>query len=147
MSEIPKGNKKISTPIKIAAVVLLVGLVLFLQRFSYSNDDFEKVMKLISKQMNQSCPKMEDKDTRLDNTETRSALTFQYNYTMVEMLRDSMDVELLNYSFETAMINNARTNPDLEMFRKHNVTLVYSFKDKLGNFLTKISITPEKYRR
>jgi len=133
-------------PLWIFGIVLLVGTVYYLQSRIYSDDDFKKILQTISIEVNKSCPKMEDRDTRLDSTSCPKGKIFQYNYTLIQLLKDSMDAELLHYSFEPAMINNARSNPELAFFRENKVTLVYHFNDKFGNFITKVSIGPDKYK-
>ena len=89
---------------------------------------------------------MQDSETRLESTEALPDKVFQYNYTLVQINRDSIDVEMLYVSFLEAMIENARENPDLELFRKNKVTFSYYFKDRLGNFVTRIKVKPEDYK-
>lgn len=88
---------------------------------------------------------MADNDMRLDSSVVLPNKVFQYNYTLMNFHRDSMDIDLLKAGFEQAMLNNATTNADLEVFRENRVTLNYYFKDEAGNFVTKISVTPEMY--
>lgn len=61
---------------------------------------------------------MIDKETRLDNAQAIKGNIFQYNYTLLNILKDSMDIELYKASVEPSIINNVITNPDLETFRK-----------------------------
>jgi hypothetical protein len=89
---------------------------------------------------------MVDNDTRLDSASVIGETVFQYNYTMVNLVKDSSDYDLLQLSFEPAMIDNARKNPDLAPFRENSITLAYSFHDKNKKFMMKIMVTPDKYK-
>ncbi len=137
-----KTNKLVAVIIPVLGILL----ILFIKRFTFKDKDFSEVLSLTSREVNKICPKMEDKDTRLEGTEILHDKVFQYNYTLLDVIRDSVEVEMLYVSFEAAMLDNAKTNPSLELFRKNNVTLAYNFKDRLGNFLTRIKITPERYK-
>jgi hypothetical protein len=48
-------------------------------------------------------------------------------------------------SVKPAMINNAKSNPDLQLFRDNNVILEYYFRDELGKFMTRVEIVPAEY--
>jgi hypothetical protein len=123
-----------------------VALIWMVTRSDSRASDVEQLLAITSRQVNLSCPKLEDPTTRLDSTQALPNKTFQYNYTLTDLLRDSTDIELLYAGFETAMIKNAKSNPDLQLFRNHNVTFVYRFFDRAGSMLTRIVINPEKYR-
>jgi hypothetical protein len=133
-------------PLSLLGIALLIGLVYYLQRHSFSKNEFREVLEVIRTEVNKTCPKMEDADTRLDSTTVPTDKSFQYHYTLVDLLKDSMDVELFHYSLQPSMVYNIKTNPDLDLFRKNNITLVYNFKDKAGDFVTKIVVGPDKYR-
>src|SRR5437868_158437 len=123
--------------LSLGVILFFIAGILIFQRFSFSKDDFTKVMNATSAELNKTCPKMEDADTRLDNTEVLPDKVFQYNYTLMNFTGDSLDVEMLYASFEPAMVNNARENPDLELFRKNHVTFIYHFRDQAGKFITR----------
>ena len=89
---------------------------------------------------------MIDKETRLDNALAIKGNIFQYNYTLLNILKDSMDIELYKASVEPSIINNVITNPDLETFRKNKITLIYNFKDEQNNHITRIIVDPKKYK-
>jgi len=52
--------------------------------------------------------------------------------------------ELTNY-LEPLIVNNIKSNPDIKVFRDNKATMSYYYKDKNGEFVIKISVTPDKY--
>jgi hypothetical protein len=141
-NNIPKRSQK-----KTAGIVLLLAICLFFigKQFSASPPaDIKKLLNITAAELNKSCPKFENATTRLDNA--ADGKTFQYNYTLTDLLRDSTDLDVLYVGLETAMISNAKNNPDLEIFRNNNVTLIYKVNDKAGELLARIQVTPEKYK-
>jgi hypothetical protein len=125
----------------VVLVVLLLGAYFMLRIPSFKNE-----LEDTSAALNKTCPMMADENTRLDNTEVVDGNKFQYNYSLVNFLKDSIDIEVMRSGFEPAMIDNCRKNPELELFRKNKITFIYSFKDKLGAFVTKIFVRPEQYQ-
>jgi hypothetical protein len=125
---------------------LLIAIVLAALHFTDKKDPFQRIIEITSAEVNKTCPVMQDSDTRLESTEALPDKVFQYNYTLVQTYRDSIDVEMLYVGFLEAMRENARVNPELEIFRKNKVTFSYHFKDKLGKFVTRIQIKPEDYK-
>jgi hypothetical protein len=43
------------------------------------------------------------------------------------------------------LINGVKTNPDMKINRDNNTTMGYYYKDKNGEFLFKILVTPDLY--
>jgi hypothetical protein len=128
----------------VIVVGLIVGILLF-QHYVSKKTSFHGVLVKTAGELNKNCPMMADKDTRLDSAVALPGNILQYNYTFINLVKDSLDAELLGYSLKPAMISNARKNPDLELFRKNNVTFLYNFKDKEGNHVMKVRVSPEDY--
>jgi len=111
-----------------------------------SEETFSEFLHKISMEINKKCPMVVDKDTRLDNTNVLSNNTIQYNYTMVNLEKENVDVKVLEENFTPILLENVKTNPSLKTFRDKNVTLSYYYKDKNGNFLLNYKATPELYQ-
>jgi len=90
---------------------------------------------------------MVDQETRLDNTAAYPDNVFQYNYTLVNYVKDSIDSQLFVANMRPLILNNIKTNPDLKAYRDQRVTMAYNYKDKHGEFVTKISITADEYMK
>lgn len=130
---------------KTVGIMAIFGAVYVVYFLFIKKPNFDDTLIKTAIELNKNCPQMVDKETRLDNARAIPGNIFQYNYTLLNFNKDSMDVELYKASIEPMIVNNASTNADLEPFRKNKVTLIYSFKDDLGNFVTRILVTPEKY--
>ena len=122
-----------------AIAILIIKLVFF------KPASFEDGMMKTANEINKACPIMVDQLTRLDNTVALSGNVFQYNYTLITMNKDSVDINLLQTSLEPLIINNIKTNPDLKIPRDNKTTMVYHYKDRNGIFLFKITVKPEQY--
>ena len=137
-------KKKIMTGL--SAVVGVFVLVL-IQHFLFAPPGFDKDLAKSASEANKICPMYVDKDTRLDNTVALPGLVIQYNYTLVNYVRDSLDIETLKKALEPGILNSIRTNPELKNHRDHKVTMNYSYHDKNKVFLFLISITPDMYSK
>lgn len=131
---------------KTVGILAIFGLVYIVYFLFVRKASFDDNLKEIALELNKTCPKMIDKETRLDNAQAIKGNIFQYNYTLLNILKDSMDIELYKASVEPSIVNNVITNPDLETFRKNKITLVYNFKDELNNHITRIIVGPKKYK-
>jgi hypothetical protein len=128
-------------------IALTAALIVFLAwRISGSKSDlrFHKIMKHTAAELNKTCPQQVDKDTRLDSASVHINKTFRYNYTL-QFPKDSIEVEMLVLSVKPLMVNNVKTNPDLQLFRDNDVIFEYYFRDMNEDFLTRIEIAPEEY--
>ncbi|MFT4969487.1 MAG: hypothetical protein ACI9O4_001234 [Chitinophagales bacterium] len=99
----------------------------------------------ISQEINESCPILADENTRLDNTVVLSNRTIQYNYTLLNLEKNQIDISLLEEELTPLLLEDVRTNPGLSMFRKYNVTMIYHYKNDNRTFLFEYKITPEMY--
>ena len=103
------------------------------------------MMETDAREINAKCPSMLDSETRLDRAAFLPDSTFQYSYTLVNMLKDSVDISSLYNQAEQPVTNDARTNPKLQAYRDHKITIAFNYSDKNGAFLFKVMVTPEKY--
>jgi hypothetical protein len=140
--------KKNTTSIIATTVGIIVAAVVSKFVVNYFNDSmsFDEQLMQVSQEINKHCPFMIDQDTRLDNTIGGPGNSFTYNYTLVNYFAEEVDVDELKERIEPQMIMNIKTSPDMEQFRENNVTLLYKYRDKAGNFIFEIKISPGKYK-
>lgn len=119
--------------------------IVLLNYSSFTQPSFDKMMVKISNDMNKNCPYMVDKETRLDNT-AAVGNTIAYNYTLINMGINEIDLASIKNYMEQTLVNNTKTNPDMKVFRENNATIDYNYKDKDGVFLFKVQVTPDKYK-
>lgn len=106
---------------------------------------FDKALMETASEINKSCPIMIDNATRLDNAIALPDNVFQYNYTLVSMIKDSINIDELKGYLEPTIANFVKTNPDMQTMRDNKVTVNYYYKDKVGVYLFTISVKPEQY--
>jgi hypothetical protein len=155
--EIEKSNQK-TKPSKIKGLKYLIGFAVAFAIFYaigqfggekivgiFKKPAFNKAMMETASEINKSCPIMIDNATRLDNAIAMPDNVFQYNYTLVNMVKDSVNIgELKNYLLPT-ITNFVKTNPDMKQIRENKMTVNYYYKDKAGIYLFTISVKPEQY--
>ena len=137
-------NNKISLN---TAVGLAVGLIVafLVKQFLFAPPSLDKAMMQVASKINESCPIMVDQDTRLDNAIGLPDKILQYNYTLVNLIKDSINIKEFQDYMQPVILNNVKTNPDLKVYRDNKITLAYSYKDKNGIFIVRIPITPDQY--
>ena len=138
-----KNNKK-----TIGAVVgTIVGITgyFIVKQLIFAPPTFDKAMMQAASKINESCPIMVDQETRLDNAAALPDNVFQYNYTLINAIIDSVDLKAFEDYMQPIILNNVRTNPDMKAYRDNEVTMAYYYKDRNGEFITKISISADQY--
>ncbi len=106
---------------------------------------YDQVMVVTANEINKTCPFMVDSHTRLDNVIVLPDNILQYNYTLINLAKDSINIQELKDHIEPIAINLIKTSPEMEDIRKHKSTINYFYKDMNGIYLFTISITPKQY--
>ncbi len=143
MNEKSNKSNQLKTIIGVAVGILTYFLV---QQFLLAPPSLDKVLMNAASEINKSLPIMVDSETQLDNTIALPNNIFQYHYTLINNTVDEIDIEEMENGLKQMLANNMRNNPDMKTFRENNVTMNYMYKDRNGNFITKISITPSEYK-
>ncbi len=138
-----KNNKKTINTIIGLAVGLIVAFLV--KQFVFAPPSFDKVMMQAASTINESCPIMVDQDTRLDNAIALPDNILQYNYTLVNWIKDSIDLKAFEDYMRPMILNNVKTNPDLKIYRDNKTTMAYNYTDMNGEFIIKISISADQY--
>jgi hypothetical protein len=107
---------------------------------------YDKAMMEFASELNKTCPIMVDNATRLDNAIALPGNTFQYNYTIVNMVKKSIAIDELKKVVEPTIINFVKTNPEMKFIRDHKTTVNYYYKDMTGVYLFTISVKPDQYQ-
>jgi hypothetical protein len=107
---------------------------------------YDKAMMEFASELNKNCPIMIDNATRFDNATPLPNNIFQYNYTLVRMVKDSININDLKKYLEPSIINYVKSNPDMKTIRDNKTTIKYSYRDRTGVFLFTISVTSGQYQ-
>lgn len=90
---------------------------------------------------------MIDAETQLDNTLALPNNTFQYNYTLINIDYSTLDSTEFKSIMTPNIVEQVKTNPQMEFFRKNKVTLNYYYRDKHRHYMSLITITPDMYEQ
>lgn len=150
-STIPPPKRK-NTDGRKKTLGIIVGAIAFVlsyfvvQQLFFSMPPLDRAMMEVASEINKTCPIMVDAETRLDNAISLPKNIFQYNYTLINVDKASVDTVEMREFLEPTIVNFVKTNPQMKFQRDHETTINYYYKDKEGNFLITISVTPEKYK-
>ncbi len=132
--------------LRTAAFIITFALSYFaVQYFFFNPGTIEEQMKDAAVEINNISPKMMDKYSRLDSATTIADKTFKYHYTLINMTKEEVHIDILTKFIRPEIIENARNSPELKIFRDNKITLSYNYYDKNGEFITNIEVTPELY--
>jgi hypothetical protein len=126
------------------ALLLLIVLFITVQKIFFKSS-YKEVLKF-AKEMNKTCPSMVDPETRLDRVIASADNNLQFNYTLVNMIKDSLPVRNLKNYMEPVILNKIKNSGTLRKFIDKNLTWIYSYNDKKGDFIFKITYTPEQFK-
>lgn len=156
MTENPENSPNPASPAKkanfgkvaggIAGFVIAYVLAQFVASSFFKKPSVDEALTSVASEINKSCPIVVDAETRLDNCGALPNKVFRYNYTLVNYVKDSINIGVLEENLQPSLINSVKTSPDMKFQRDNNVTLSYYYKDKAGIFLLDIEVTPDLYK-
>jgi len=144
-----KTNYKKTIIITISVVVIIAGFMIGLKMadiFYKSETSIDKQLMNTAKEINKSCPIYIDKDTRLDNTISGPGKTLAYNYTLVNLQVNEVDIEALKGYIRPRILNIIKTLPEMKDMRENGVTFIYRYSYKNSIYAFDLKITPNDYR-
>lgn len=145
MEPTPDPKKKTNLA-SIVGMIVGAGAIILVQQFFFKTPSYDEAMVRGASEINKTCPMMVDDETRLDNAAALPNNVFQYNYTLVNFEKATTDVADLEEKVRPSIIGSVKTNPSMKPQRDHGTTLQYTYKDKNGEFLFKVDVTPDLYK-
>jgi hypothetical protein len=140
-----KQTKKKLLIRKVVKIVIVIILVSVAQYYYTKNKSVGKELTALVTNYNNACPMMISNDIRMESVNSLPHNTVQYDFTLVSVQKESIDVDALKKSVETEIIASSKTNPSLEAFRDNGSTVIYNYKDSNEKELFEITLTPEMY--
>lgn len=140
-----RTRKKVSRKALIG-IILGITVAITVKMLVFKTPSHEAQLQQAAGNLNKSCPMMIDPETRLDTVTIPAARTFQYNYTLVNLQKATIDMEDLKNFLKPTIIENVKTSPQLQLFREQSTTLSYRYSDRNGVFLFDIVVTPDLYK-
>lgn len=136
-------NKKILIP---GAILLSFALLITIYIVFLRSTSPDRAVLRFAKEMNSHCPYMADSETRLDKVNALADNTLHFNYTLIYHVKDSLPVENMKNYMEPMILDKIKSSPTLNKYINKNLTWVYSYNDRNGDFLFKIVYTPESFK-
>ena len=128
--------------IQIIVVVILIGIA---QHYYFENKTVGTELTALVTKYNSACPIMISNDIRMESVKILSNNTIQYDFTLVHVQKERINVAALKKSVENEIVSSSKTNPSLEAFRDNESTVIYNYKDSNEKELFEIILTPEIY--
>jgi ribosomal protein L40E len=142
----PKSKAQMPKIMGIIAGAIVFAVTTFaVNQLFFKAPAYDKAMMEMASELNKTCPVMVDAETRLDNTVALPVNTFQYNYTLVNYDKAGLDTLTIKNNMEPSLINLVKTSPQMQYQRDHRTTMIYYYKDRSGQYVFSILITPDKY--
>lgn len=129
----------------IAGVIGAVIGYLVVGHFLRTGNNFDKALSDAASDMNKTLPMAVDGETRLDATIPGPGLKFTYVYTLLKLEKKDVDAQSLEKALKPKIAANYKTSDAMKQFRDMNVELNYQYKDKNGDFLFEIAISPKDF--
>jgi len=105
---------------------------------------FDKILVDTASQINNTLPMMIDSETRFDSTAAYPGKEFAYFFTIINYTVEEVDMDIFE-GIRANLINNAKTNSDMEIFRENKVNLKYVYRDKDMKEIIQIKISADEY--
>ena len=128
-------------------VVAGVAVMFLVQQFFFTTPSVDSQLINAASELNKNCPIYVNKYTRFDNAIAVQGKIFQFDYTILNVVKDSIDTLAIIKNTEPSMLNFVKTSPALKIHRENDVTLNFAYRDKNGKYLFTITIGPGKYKK
>lgn len=110
-----------------------------------NSQNLEPLLKEAAEKMNASPNQMMDDDTRLDHVEAGPGKRITYNYTLVRVSKANVNIPELQKAMREQIIANYKTSSQMEHFRRANVEMAYRYKDKAGEPIFELMVSPKDF--
>lgn len=144
--KVENKKKKFDLKTFIGFVIGFIVMFFITQSFFKPSMNIDKEIVKSVNEINKVCPIRVDEYMTLDNVMALPNKTIQYNYSLVEIEKAEVNLDTVKKYVFGSVLENIKTNPDMQLQRENNVTFNYYYKDKKGAFVTKYIVTPEMYK-
>ncbi|WP_125717854.1 hypothetical protein [Flavobacterium ustbae] len=136
-----------STALLLVLIGIAVAFVVYFQFYLAKNADevSTEVIELVAK-YNKSCPLNIQEGMRLDSVSLPEERFVQYNLTLLNVAKETAEVNVIQEELKKSLISTAKGNPGLQVFRDNDYTLIYHYTDKKQSFLFDVKILPDEYK-
>jgi hypothetical protein len=139
-----------STSKKRQGIRVIVGMIALVLAFygvqQFFKTDIEAELARVALELNKRSPIQFDEFTRLDSASAQGATNFSYYYTLTKVDKKEVHSDSVQAFLKPTLIHNIKYNPELKVYRDHEITMDYHYYGKNGDFIIKIAVTPELYK-
>ncbi|MCV2486666.1 hypothetical protein OD917_17175 [Flavobacterium sp. SH_e] len=131
----------------LVVIGIAVALAIFFQFYLSENATEVKteITELVEK-YNKNCPLNIQEGIRLDSVTLGEEREVQYNLTLLNVVKETAEVNVIKDEIGKSLISTAKANPGLQVFRDNDYTLIYHYSDKKKIFLFDVKILPDQYK-
>jgi hypothetical protein len=134
-----KKNKIIK--ILIFIVLIIIGAVIYFISLNRVDSQLEQISREINKQL----PDTTNPSAVIEKTQVLPDRKFVY-YIMIDFSAKELgDIEKFKESIYLRLLDRFKEEPNLEYFRKNDVTIIYIYSDKDGKELFVLEFPPQVY--
>jgi flagellar basal body-associated protein FliL len=138
-------TKKSILIVLIISAVIAISVALTFYFSSEKTSENTQITELVDK-YNKNCPLKIQEGIRLDSVTLPSEKVVQYNLTLVNVEKETAELELIGKEIGKSIITIAKANPGLEVFRENDYTLIYKYSDKNKKFMFDVKAEPDQYK-
>ncbi|RED24574.1 hypothetical protein BD847_1304 [Flavobacterium cutihirudinis] len=142
-----KQTKRKQNILLLLVIGVAIALAVYFQFFLSENKEEvnTEVIELVGK-YNKNCPLNIQEGIRLDSVSLHEEEVVQYNLTLLNVEKETAEVDVIKAEIEKSLLSTAKANPGLQVFRDNDYTLIYSYSDKKKAFLFTVKILPDQYK-
>ncbi|WEK37189.1 MAG: hypothetical protein P0Y53_06725 [Candidatus Pseudobacter hemicellulosilyticus] len=141
---VPKKKKSIVLRIVIflvACAVIKEGLTII-----FSPAPVSQQLDKVASNINKRCPLVVDSMITLTNCVATSDYRLHYNYQLTTLYKEDVDTVSMIFSARENMINILKTDPNLAVFKKHDISVSASYYDKTGVYVCGVAVLPQELK-
>ena len=129
----------------LAIIIIALGIAGYFYFFLAENtEEVNKEVVELVKKYNENCPLIIQDGISLDSVSLHEEKTVQYNLTLLNVVKQTAEINVIKTEIEKSLISTAKSNTGLKTFRENDYTLVYSYSDKKKTFLFNVKIFPDQ---
>ncbi len=99
----------------------------------------------LSSRINAGLPRQIDQETRLDTTMAGPGNQLTYVCTLINVSGGELDATDFAAKLKPELVKSYKTLSEMAAFRKGEVELHYCYRDKVGNVITTIVVSPKDF--
>ena len=132
----------------IIIMIVLFTIIISIQKTYYGSAALERRMLKSVNEINLSCPVMVDENMniRLDSVSVGEYKEIIYNCTLIDMIKDSMNIQVFEDYISPVITDNIASNPEYRIYKDNNVTISHYYKDRNGESILGFLTPPEAYK-